>query len=339
MSQLMFRVACLGAGYFSQFHYDAWNRMEDVIVIGAADLDIKKARSTGATSFKNLHDMLAAEIPDILDIITGPQTHLRAITQALHAGVKVIICQKPFCQSIDEAREAIEVAKQADASLIVHENFRFQPWYRCMARTISDGLIGTVHQATFRLRPGDGQGSDAYLDRQPYFQKMKRFLIHETAIHFIDTFRFLLGTPTAVYADLRQINPVISGEDAGYFVLDFANGARALFDGNRHLDHAATNPRLTMGEALIEGDRGTLTLTGDGMVCHRSFASMETQTLMAPRDWLGFGGDCLYALQQHVIEGLKSGAKFENLANDYLTVIEIEEAIYRSDLEQKKQEF
>lgn len=337
MAQQNFRVACLGAGYFSQFHYEAWSRMEDVTVIGAADTDIKKARLTGATPFENLGDMLAAEIPNILDIITGPPTHLRAITQAVGAGVKVIICQKPFCQSVEEARQAIEVAQKADASLVVHENFRFQPWYRLMAQAISDGLVGTVHQATFRLRPGDGQGADAYVDRQPYFQKMKRFLIHETAIHFIDTFRFLLGTPTAVYADLRQVNPVISGEDAGYFVLDFESGARALFDGNRHLDHAAANPRLTMGEALIEGDRGTLTLTGDGMVCHRSFASLETREILAPSNGLGFGGDCVYALQRHVIEGLKSGAKFENLASDYLTVIEIEEAIYRSDLEQQKQ--
>ena len=31
---------------------------------------------------------------------------------------------------------------------------------------------------------GDGQGPRAYLDRQPYFQQMPRFLIHETAIHY-----------------------------------------------------------------------------------------------------------------------------------------------------------
>ena len=54
---------------------------------------------------------------------------------------------------------------------------------------------------TFRLRTGDGQGPDAYLSRQPYFQKMEHFLVHETAVHWIDTFRFLLGDINAVYAD------------------------------------------------------------------------------------------------------------------------------------------
>ena len=95
--------------------------------------------------------------------------------------------------------------------LVVHENFRFSPWYREIRRLIEDGAIGTVYQASFRLRPGDGQGPAAYLDRQPYFQSMERFLVHETAIHFIDTFRYLLGEPESVYADLQRLNPAILG--------------------------------------------------------------------------------------------------------------------------------
>ena len=39
-------------------------------------------------------------------------------------------------------------------------------------------------------------------------------------------------------------------------------GARAMFDGNRLADHKAENRRLTMGEMLIEGSKGTLRLNG-----------------------------------------------------------------------------
>ena len=205
-----------------------------------------------------------------------------------------------------------------------------------MHREIEDGTIGHVLQATFRLRPGDGQGPDAYLDRQPYFQKMERFLVHETGVHFVDIFRFLLGDPVAVYADLRRINPVIAGEDAGYVLFDHAKGARALFDGNRHLDHHADNLRRTMGEALIEGTTGSLTLTGDGAVHRRSFGTGESH-LVLPRDrWDGFGGDCVHALQTHVIGGLLDREPLENMASDYLKVVAIEEAIYRSSAEGRK---
>lgn len=43
------------------------------------------------------------------------------------------------------------------------------------------------------MRPGDSQREDAYLDREPYSQKMERFLIHETVIHFIDVHGYLFG--------------------------------------------------------------------------------------------------------------------------------------------------
>ena len=48
------------------------------------------------------------------------------------------------------------------------------------------------------------------MERQPYFQTMEKFLVHETAIHIIDVFRFLLAEePSTVYAALRRLNPAI----------------------------------------------------------------------------------------------------------------------------------
>ena len=331
------RIACLGAGYFSQFHVDAWGRISNAELVGIADRDIEKAGQTGYPAFESLDLLLKETSPDIVDIITPPPTHLDAIKAALDHGVQVIICQKPFCTSLEEARAAVELAATAGIPLIVHENFRFQPWYREMARSIAAGDIGQVHQMTFRLRTGDGQGPDAYLSRQPYFQKMERFLVHETAVHWIDTFRFLLGDIQAVYADLRKMNPVIAGEDAGYIIFDFDHGGRAIFDGNRHLDHAADNARTTLGEALLEGSEGTISLAGNGSVHLRPFGETGTRTLLEPQDWKGFAGDCVFALQTHVVASLLEKTPFENTAADYLRVIEVEDAIYRSASEGRKQ--
>ncbi|MDH5538181.1 MAG: hypothetical protein OEY03_02140 [Rhizobacter sp.] len=54
--------------------------------------------------------------------------------------------------------------------LVVHENFRFMPSFRECRRLIDARHFGRLHGITFRLRPGDGQGARAYLDRQPYFR-------------------------------------------------------------------------------------------------------------------------------------------------------------------------
>jgi len=332
------RVAGLGAGYFSRFHYDAWRRLPRVDLVGAADLDKVKAAATGAPAFETLDAMLEAVKPDLLDIITPPDTHLPAIRTALENGIKAIICQKPFCASLEEAQTAKTLAEAAGVPLVVHENFRFQPWYRLIKQQIEDGAIGDVHQVTFRLRTGDGQGPQAYLDRQPYFQEMPRLLVHETAVHWIDTFQYLLGSVQAVYADLRRMNPAIAGEDAGYVIFDFPGGVRAIFDGNRHLDHAAENHRMTLGEALVEGTQGTLTLTGDGAVQLRAFGQTRSTAILEQRDWPGFAGDCVHALQDHVVQGVITGAPLENTAADYLNVLKIEEAVYLSAHEWRKVE-
>ncbi|MEO1093255.1 MAG: Gfo/Idh/MocA family oxidoreductase, partial [Pseudomonadota bacterium] len=173
------------------------------------------------------------------------------------------------------------------------ENFRFQPWFRECRKQIDAGALGQVYELAFRLRPGDGQGPRAYLDRQPYFQEMERFLLHETAVHLFDVFRFLLGEVEAVFADLRRLNPAIAGEDAGLVILRFASGSRALFDGNRLADHAAENRRLTMGEMQIDGAKANLRLDGYGRLFLRAHSSNQEDEMAYAWEDRGYGGDCV----------------------------------------------
>ncbi len=328
------RVAGTGAGYFSQFQYDAWHRLPDVDLVAICNRSRDKAEAMAATYqipavYDDFEAMLDQVRPDLVDIITPPETHLEAIRACAKRGLPMI-CQKPFTPSLEEAREAVRVAEDAGVPLVIHENYRWQPWNREMRRLLDDGRLGTPRNITFRLRPGDGQGPRAYLDRQPYFQQMPRLLIHETAIHAIDTFRYLMGEVRGVFARLRKLNPVIAGEDAGLVAFDFEDGSAGLFDGNRLVDHAAENRRLTLGEMWIEGDAAVLRLDGDGGLHLRPHGENVEQRW--DYDWrnVSFGGDCIYTMQAHFVAHLATGAPVENTGRDYLRNIEIEEAIYRS---------
>ncbi len=330
------KVLCVGAGYFATFHLESWQRMRGVELAAVADPDMARARAVGVPAFPNLTAALQAVQPDIIDLIVPPSAHDTLVREALAARPRAVICQKPFATSLGQAQSLAQAADAVGIPLIIHENFRFQPWYRLAAKIITSGQLGMIHQISFRLRTGDGQGADAYLDRQPYFQTMPRLLIHETAVHWVDTFRFLLGPITSVYSDLRRMNPAILGEDAGHVIFDFASGARAMFDGDRHLDHAAENTRLTFGEALIEGTLGTLTLGGDGALTQRGFGEVEGRVVLPPQAWPGFAGDCVHSLQSHVAAALSGEGQFENEARDYVNVRQVEEAIYRSNDEKRK---
>ncbi len=326
------RVAVIGAGYFAQFHHDAWNRLPGAELVAIADQDGGRAGEAaakyGVPAFADIDEMLEKTSPDLVDIATPPASHLELVAAVSARGLPAI-CQKPLAPTFDEAVAVVETAEAANTLLVVHENFRFQPWYREMRRLIGQGHLGDLHGVTFRLRPGDGQGARAYLDRQPYFQQMQRFLVHETSIHFIDTFRYLLGEATGVMARLRRLNPAIAGEDAGVIMLDFNGGKTALFDGNRLNEHVADNTRLTMGEMWLEGAAGVLRLDGRGRLWWKPHGGEETEHDYAWDD-VGFAGDSVYAFQAHVLEHLNGAGALENSARDYLRNLEIEEAVYRS---------
>lgn len=333
------QTAVIGAGYFGRFHLEAWSRMPEVACRTLIDIDGATAESAAqefgfAESGTDIDAMLARVQPDIVDITTPPDTHLDLIKKIAPSGA-AIQCQKPFCRSLDEAREAVAFAADADVTLAIHENFRFQPWHRQIKLLLDQAILGDIFQATFRLRPGDGQGPDAYLARQPYFQKMQRFLVRETAIHQIDLFRFLFGEPTGVFAHLTRLNPAISGEDAGIILFDFSGSTRALFDGNRLSDHRAENTRRTMGEMMIEGSKACLRLDGDARIWLRQHGSTEEREHHF--DWQDnlFGGDCVYATCRAFLNHVLNDAPLENVASAYLRNCEIEETIYRSNEEKR----
>lgn len=329
------RVATTGTGYFSQFQYEAWTRMNDVEIVAVFNRTEENGRRVAEAYgipevFTDLDEMLAIAKPDLLDIITPPVTHLDYIRIAARHRVPMI-CQKPFCRNLGEGEEAVRIAEAAKTLLVIHENFRFQPWYGEAKRLLEAGALGDPYEITFHLRPGDGQGPRAYLDRQPYFQTMDRFLVHETAIHLIDTFRYLMGEVGEVYARLKRLNPVIAGEDAGIILFDFAGGARGVFDGNRLVDHAAENRRLTMGEMLVEGSEAVLRLDGDGRLYLRGHGSNHEEEVSYPWENRGFGGDCVFRLQQHVVDHLGGRGAIMNTGRDYLANLAIEQAAYESD--------
>ncbi|HEY8596615.1 MAG TPA: Gfo/Idh/MocA family oxidoreductase [Devosiaceae bacterium] len=333
VNALPIRVGVVGLGYFSQFHLRAWQRIEGVSLVGVADADpvrVDAARQEYDTDgFDDATRLLASADPDILDIVTPPSTHATIIRAALRPG-RVIICQKPFCSDLTEAEAVANEARIAGATLLIHENFRFQPWYRKLKSLLESGEYGQVYACRFALRPGDGRGPDAYLGRQPSFQKMKRFLVHETGVHFLDLFTWLFGPIETVYADLRQLNPAIAGEDDGVLILSHEGGVRSVFDGNRLSDHIAGNRRKTMGEMQIETERGTLRLDGEGRLFQREFGANEETEIVFSYEDRDFGGGCVEALNRHVIEHLREGRPLENRAGDYLAIVRLDEATYRS---------
>ena len=328
------KVAVVGLGYFAEFHLDAWTELKGSRLVALSDFSAERRawanEKYGLIATDDAADVMASE-PDIIDIVTPPPSHFDLIKK-LAAKDKIIICQKPFCLSVEQAEEAIALANERGCRIFIHENFRFQPWYRTIKTFIDDDGLGEIYQARYYLRPGDGRGPDAYLSRQPAFQKMPRLLIHETGVHFIDLFRWMSGEIKDVYADIRKLNPVIAGEDCGIVIMNHENGSQSIIDGNRLSDHPTDNLRRTMGVMQIEGEKGTIDLNGLGEITFRPFGSLVSKTIpiSLEMDRNAFGGGCVKALCKHILLAANGEGEFENEAHDYLAVIKASEATYQS---------
>ncbi len=326
---------CIGAGYFSHFQYEAWQRIPEVEIVAFSNRDQTKAAEVTAKfgikkCYADYREMFDAERPDFVDIITPPPSHQEICAEAAKRGIH-IICQKPLAPTLAEARAIVDNAAKAGVRLMVHENFRFQPWHREIKRLLDAGVIGELFSLNFRSRMGDGWGENAYIPRQPYFRDYPRLLVYETGLHFIDTFRYLAGDIARVTAWLRRLNPVIKGEDCGLLVFEFANGAIGQWDANRYNEPACpvSEARYTFGEFLVEGSAGSLRLYLDGRITLKKLGG-EEQTLDYPHERRGFAGDCCYIAQRHFADCLMTGAPCETSGEEYLKTMIVQEAMYES---------
>lgn len=330
------RGVCIGAGYFSHFQYEAWQRIPEVEIVAFSNRDPARAAEITAKfglqkCYADFREMFDREKPDFVDIITPPPSHRSICAEAARRGI-AIICQKPLGPSLAVAREIVADAARAGVRFIVHENFRFQPWHREIKRQLAAGAIGDrLHSLTFRSRMGDGWGENAYIPRQPYFRDYPRLLVYETGVHFIDTFRYLAGDITRVTAWLRRLNPIIKGEDCGLLVFEFANGALGQWDANRFNEPACPLPdaRYTFGEFLVEGNGGSLRLYLDGRLTLKRLGG-EEQAIDYRPERRGFAGDCVYLAQRHFTDCLLTGQPCETSGDEYLKTMAIQEAMYAS---------
>ena len=170
-----------------------------------------------------------------------------------------VLCQKPLTPTLAEA-EALVARVGTRVRLMVHENWRFRPWYRELQRWIADGLLGEIDLARLAtISSGflpDEQGRRPAFVRQPFMAREPRLMIAEVLIHHLDTMRFLCGPLRVVGARASRTLADVTGETFAAIFLETADGRARVRD--RH-DGRARLPAPPPGPARAgrpPGQRG-----------------------------------------------------------------------------------
>ncbi|HEU0122832.1 MAG TPA: Gfo/Idh/MocA family oxidoreductase [Bryobacteraceae bacterium] len=321
------RGAVVGCGFFGKIHLEAWGRIPEAVIVAACDTGLEAARAAAPAAYDDLERMLDAEQPDFLDIATRPELHLPMLRIAAARRIPVI-CQKPMAPVWEDCLAMVRIAERAGIPFMIHENWRWQPWYRVVAAEMAKGYLGNPVTYTFRTRKRDGAGAEPY-SLQPYFRQMPRLLLFETLVHHIDTARFLFGELDTLYARTRRVNPHIAGEDQVLLVAAHHSGLAGVMDGNRFLDLAPDSPPL--GDAQFEFENGALRVAPNGDVLRLTAGGGAL--LWKNEVTSGYRGDSVRATLQHFVRSLQAGLTFETAGRDYLVTVAAVEAGYRSQAE------
>ena len=321
------RVGMVGAGWVTQHHLGAWKGLAaEARVTAIADPNRAAARARADAfgierTFASLAEMLANTELDAIDVASPREFHAEAVRTAAARGLAVL-CQKPLAPTLDEARQLVtEVADRC--RLMVHENWRFRPYYRDMGRMLRDGRIGEVVQVQVTLLTSgvlaDANGDCPALVRQPFIAALDRALVMEILIHHIDTLRFLLGDLALRYVRLGHASPAMRGEDRAFLALETAGGAPVSLLANLAV-HG--EPPGMVDRLKVIGSRGTLVLDDGVLRCRGEKPSETTYDMPAcyAQSYAGAIG--------HFLACLRTGAPFETAPEDNLRTLELVESAY-----------
>ena len=321
----------IGAGFFAGFQAQAWQRSGRAKIVAVADrVEGKAAEFAGRWGISRAYtstERMLEEHDDcsFVDIATRPDTHLSLARLAAERG-KHVICQKPLAPTWEDCVALVETCARAGVRLLVHENWRWQPWYREVRRLIADGDLGAPFHIRFSVRAGDGRGAEPY-PVQPYFREMPQLLIYETLVHHLDTARFLAGELAAVCCQTKRVNACIVGEDYAVVQLFFHGGMGGVIDANRW--NGPLPASLTLGTFLCEGDRAAVRLDHEGRLFITRYGRAEREHSYS---WTnqGYRGDSVFATQEHLTASLENDLPSESEGRDYLKTMAAVYACYQS---------
>jgi predicted dehydrogenase len=321
------RIAIAGAGMISWYHLAAWRNFGPrARVVAVCDPDLDRARRR-AEEFgipavhRDADAMLAAEQIDALDVASPRATHAAWVEAAAARGIDVL-CQKPLTPTLGDAERLVRrVAGRT--RLMVHENWRFRPWYRELHRWIAGGELGEVVLGRLAtISSGflpDASGRRPALERQPFMAGEARLMIAEVLIHHLDVVRFLCGPLRVVAARAARTLDDVRGETLATIFLETAAGAPVVVTGTMAAPGYPPRPpdRLeivgTRASAVFEDSE--LSLLGDRPRRQRYDPDQGYQA--------SFDG-----VIAHFADCLETGAPFETDAADNLETLRLVEHAY-----------
>jgi UDP-N-acetylglucosamine 3-dehydrogenase len=245
-------------------HAGALSRNSRVELIAGSSRDAGRrerfAARSGARTYADWREMLAAERPAIVSVATYAPTHAEITVACAQAGARAVFCEKPIATRLADAQRMAAACRPSSAApgnpgtlLAVNHNRRYAANYRRLRDLVAAGGLGEL--TSVNLQWGSGR-------------------LGNVGTHLIDAARMLTGREVAAVSGTLDLSarPDCRGSDfhdpGGWGLLRMDDGLIVTVDA---ADYAAVPATLTLNGTAgraITGDASVRIERWDGRVEH-----------------------------------------------------------------------
>lgn len=245
---MKWKIAICGLGAAAvNIHIPAYKKLADVEVVGGFD-PLVGDKTFSFPLFDSFDDMLAVTKPDIVVVATPTESHYELTRKALESGCHVL-CEKPFMNSLSEARDIVGLAQRRDRIVVVNNQYRFMQIHEASQKMINSTEFGQLlfmsATQTFYLSEQTEEGWRG--------QDLQR-TCKEFGIHVLDLARFYFNeNPVSIRARMPK-GDVQDGPD-------YLNLIELEFSGDRvaqiTLDRLSKGPHRYL-DIRLDGSHGVI---------------------------------------------------------------------------------
>ena len=231
--------------------------------INAENLEYYRKAFEVPRGYLDYREMLREEKPDLVSIGTYVGLHRQIIEDCARAGVKGIVCEKPFLNAPADIEPVRELVQQTGVKIAVAHMRRYMPVMQRTRELIHEGVIGQIIC---------------------YLSGVEGWDLSEMASHWFDLMRYFHGDRPVKWVfgqarvrSLRGYGHAMEDHAIAYF--EFDDGARGLIDGGRGLPDGIN--------FLISGTAGTLRVMGEDRVVIETASGQRTESFEGHPDGPG----------------------------------------------------
>ena len=230
----MLKIGVIGAGHLGKFHLNNWAAIAGVQLVGFCDTDDANAAAVSEKyQLKRYTDAGALmDDCDAVDIVAPTSAHFKLCEAAIKKGKHVFV-EKPLANTMDEARELVKLAKEANIKFQVGHVERFNPAFLALKDQVIQPMFIEVH----RLSQFNPRGTDVSV-------------ILDLMIHDIDIILNLVKS-NVNYIRANGVAVMSDTPDIANVRIEFDNGCVANLTSSRISMKKMRKMRLFQKDAYI----------------------------------------------------------------------------------------